>query len=57
MLCVLLALALVMAMVACGDESKKPYEEAVAAYNNGYYEEAAEKLAALGEYKDAASLL
>lgn len=57
MLCALLALALVMAMVACGDESKKPYEEAVAAYNNGYYEEAAEKLAALGEYKDAASLL
>ena len=43
----LLALVMVMAMTACGDENKKPYEEAVAAYNNGMYEEAAEKLAAL----------
>ena len=57
LLCLLLALSLVMAMTACGDENKKPYEEAVAAYNNGSYEEAAAKLAALGEYKDAATLL
>ena len=57
LLCLLLALSLVMAMTACGDENKKPYEEAVAAYNNGYYEEAANKLAALGDYKDAAAML
>ena len=57
LICMLLALVMVMAMTACGDENKKPYEEAVTAYNNGYYEEAAEKLAALGDYKDAASLL
>lgn len=48
---------MVMAMTACGDENKKPYEEDVAAYNAGNYEEAAEKLAALGDYADAASLL
>lgn len=57
LLCMLLALVMVMAMAACGDENKKPYEEAVAAYNAGAYEEAANKLAALGEYKDAATLL
>ena len=57
LICLLLTLVLVMAMTACGDENKKPYEEAVAAYNNGMYEEAAEKLAALGDYKDAAQLL
>ena len=33
------------------------YEEAVAAYNAGAYEEAFEKLAVLGDYKDAAQLL
>ena len=37
LLCLLLALSLVMAMTACGDENKKPYEEAVTAYNNGSY--------------------
>lgn len=57
LICLLLALVMVMAMTACGDENKAPYEEAVAAYNNGYYEEAATKLAALGDYKDAAQLL
>ena len=57
LICLLLALTMMVAMTACGDENKKPYEEAVTAYNNGYYEEAAAKLAALGEYKDAASLL
>lgn len=57
LICVLLALVMVMAMTACGDENKKPYEEAVAAYNAGNYGEAATKLAALGEYADAASLL
>ena len=57
LICLLLALMMVMAMAACGDENKKPYEEAVAAYNDGYYEDAAAKLAALGDYKDAASLL
>ena len=57
LICLLLALVMVMAMTACGDENKKPYEEAVAAYNAGNYEEAAEKLAALGDYADAASLL
>ena len=57
LICLLLALVMVMAMTACGDENKKPYEEAVAAYNNGMYEEAAEKLAALGDYKDAAQQL
>ena len=57
LICLLLAMVMVMALAACGDENKEPYEEAVAAYNNGYYEEAANKLAALGDYKDAASLL
>lgn len=57
LICLLLALIMVVSMTACGDENKKPYEEAVAAYNNGYYEEAAAKLAALGDYKDAATLL
>ena len=57
LICLLLALMMIMTMAACGDENKEPYEEAVAAYNNGYYEEAANKLAALGDYKDAASML
>lgn len=57
LICLLLAVMMVMAMTACGDENKKPYEEAVAAYNNGYYEEAANKLAALGDYEDAAAML
>lgn len=57
LICLLLALVMVMTMAACGDENKKPYEEAVAAYNAGDYENAANKLAALGDYKDAASLL
>ena len=57
LICVLLALVMVMAMTACGDENKKPYEDAVAAYNAGNYEEAANKLAALGDYEDAASML
>ena len=57
LICLLLALVMVMAMAACGDENKKPYEEAVAAYNAGNYEEASLKLVALGDYKDAASLL
>ena len=57
LICLLLALVMVMAMVACGDENKKPYEEAVAAYNAGNYEEASEMLIALGDYKDAAQLL
>ena len=57
LICALLALVMVMAMTACGDENKKPYEDAVAAYNAGNYEEAATKLAALGDYSDATSLL
>ena len=57
LICLLLVLVMVMAMTACGDENKKPYEEAVAAYNAGNYEEASVMLIALGDYKDAASLL
>lgn len=57
LICLLLALVMMMAMVACGNENKEVYEAAVAAYNSGYYAEAAEKLAALGDYKDAAQLL
>lgn len=57
LICLLLALVMVMAMVACGDENKEAYEAAVTAYNDGYYEDAANKLAALGDYKDAATLL
>ena len=57
LICLLLALVMVMAMAACGDENKEAYEEAVAAYNAGSCEEAATKLAALGDYKDAAALL
>ena len=53
----LLAMIMVMTMAACGDENKALYEEAVAAYNAGNYEEASLKLVALGEYKDAAQLL
>ena len=44
LICLLLALTMMVAMTACGDENKKPYEEAVTAYNNGYYEEAAAKI-------------
>ena len=57
LICIVLALVMTMAMVACGSENKEAYEAAVAAYNAGNYEEAAEKLAVLGNYKDAASLL
>lgn len=57
MLCLLLVLVMMMAMAACADENKEAYEAAVAAYNGGYYEDAANKLAALGDYKDAAELL
>ena len=57
LICMLLALVMVLAMVACGDENKEAYKAAVAAYNNGEYENAANQLAALGEYKDAASML
>lgn len=57
LICVLLALTMVLSMVACGDENKKPYEEAVAAYNAGDYENASVMLVALGDYKDAAELL
>lgn len=57
LICLLLALMMVMTMAACGDENKKPYEEAVAAYNAGDYETASEMLYALGDYEDAASLL
>lgn len=39
------------------DVTAATYEEAVAAYNAGAYEEAFEKLAVLGDYKDAAQLL
>lgn len=57
LICLLLALMMVMTMAACGDENKKPYEEAVAAYNAGDYANAANMLKALGEYQDAAQLL
>ena len=57
LICFVLALVLVLAMAACGDENKKPYEEAVAAYNAGDYENASLQLYALGDYKDAAQLL
>ena len=57
LICLLLALMMVMAMTACSDENKKPYEEAVAAYNAGDYENAVQMLKALGDYQDAAQLL
>lgn len=57
LICLLLALVMVMAMTACADENKKPYEEAVAAYNAGDYENAVQMLKALGDYEDAAQLL
>lgn len=57
LICMLLAMVLLMAMAACGDENKEAYEAAVAAYNAGSYEDAANKLAALGDYKDAAAML
>ena len=57
LICMLLAVVMVLAMAACADENKEAYEAAVAAYNGGYYEDAANKLAALGDYKDAAELL
>lgn len=55
--CVMLALVMILAMAACADENKEAYEQAIAAYEGGYYEDAANKLAALGDYKDAAELL
>lgn len=57
LICLLLALVMVMAMAACGDENKKPYEEAVAAYNAGDYAAASAMLYVLGDYKDAAAML
>ena len=57
LICMLLAVVMVMAMVACGDENKEAYEAAVAAYNAGNYEEASVMLIALGDYKVAAQLL
>lgn len=39
------------------DVTAATYEEAVAAYDSGSYEEAIEKLSVLGEYKDAAQML
>ena len=57
LICLLLALMMVTTLIACGDENKKPYEEAVAAYNAGDYENAVQMLKALGEYEDAAQLL
>ena len=57
LICLLLALVMMMAMVACGNENKETYESAVAAYNAGNYEEASVMLIALGDYKDAAQLL
>ena len=46
-----------MAMAACSDENKEPYEAAVAAYNAGDYANAVPMLKALGDYQDAAALL
>ena len=57
LICLLLALVMMMALVACGDENKEPYKAAVAAYDAGNYEEASEMLVALGDYEDAAQLL
>ena len=57
LICLLLALMMVTTLIACGDENKKPYEEAVTAYNAGDYENAVQMLKALGEYEDAAQLL
>ena len=57
LICMLLAVVMVMAMAACGDENKETYEAAVAAYNAGDYENASLQLYALGDYKDAAQLL
>lgn len=56
LICLLLALVMMMAMVACGNENKETYEAAVAAYNSGDYENASALLYAVGDYKDAASL-
>ena len=65
----LICLLLAVTMAACAGEYNKSegtmetdvtaatYEEAVSAYNAGAYEEAFEKLAILGNYKDAAQLL
>lgn len=57
LICVVLALVMIMAMVACADENKEAYEAAVATYNAGDYKAASEMLTALGEYEDAAQLL
>ena len=57
LICMLLALIMVMAMAACSDENKEPYEAAVAAYNAGDYANAVPMLKALGDYQDAAALL
>lgn len=57
LLCLLVAIGMILAMAACGDELKKPYEAAVAAYNAGDYAAASEMLQDLGGYLDAAQIL
>ena len=57
LICLLLVLGMILAMAACGDELKKPYEAAVAAYTTGDYGLASQMLQDLGDYEDAAQLL
>ena len=57
LICLLLALGMILAMAACGDELKKPYEAAVSAYNAGNYAIAYEMLQNLGNYEDATQML
>lgn len=65
-MCMLLALVMVMAMIACGnqteeiaetDPSQPIYEEALAAHKNGDYETAYTLFSELGDYKESAQML
>ena len=66
LICMLLALVMVMAMAACGNQSevieetdpKQPlYEEANAAHKDGDYETAYNLFSELGDYKESAQML
>lgn len=66
LICTMLALMMVMAMAACGNQSEEVaetdpnqavYEQACIAYNSGDYETAYNLFSELGDYKESAQML
>lgn len=49
----LLALTMVFTLTACGSKEKKAYDEAMALFEDGEYEDAADKFEELGDYEDS----